>query len=343
MSVFARLGIATAWTVSFIVYRTPVRVGYFIADLIGFLLFARSRRYRRAVVENIRHVHAGRVDERRLRRQAVTVFRMSARNFWDLACLPRMSPDEVDRLMHAAKGDWTIFDQVMAKGKGAIAVTGHIGPFDFVGQHIAASPWKPLLLTASTVSSEFVFAAVTWARASAGGRIEVVSPATVRRCLKTLRGGGMIGIVTDRDVLGTGWPVRLFGKETTLPAGAVRLARDTGAPLIPMFGLRQDTTSRARRFVYYVEQPIYVPATADRNDDVARGLEQLVAVLERYIAMAPDQWVTFERIWPEPGAAPRRSVADGFRRVFRPGRDGLRGSGAPAAEPLAPAAAPETR
>ena len=55
-----------------------------------------------------------------------------------------------------------------------------------------------------------------------------------------------------------------------------------------------DNTSEA-----IIEPPITVPVTDDEEADIRATMTSIVSVIERYIKMYPDQWVAFERVWPE--------------------------------------------
>jgi KDO2-lipid IV(A) lauroyltransferase len=197
-----------------------------------------------------------------------------------------------------------------------------------------ASEFKPLVLTAPTVSP-FFFAGVTYLRASMGTRLEIHSTSSVRDMVRELQRGGMIGMFADRDFTDLGWPVKLFDAETTLPVGHVKLARQTGAPLVPWFGLREHTTERRRGFSFFSLEPIYIERTANREADIRCGLERVARIYESQISQAPDQWVMFQPVWP--ASASRRGLR-GFaaRRAARPGPAGSSDSAAPAGPPAAP-------
>jgi hypothetical protein len=83
----------------------------------------------------------------------------------------------------------------------------------------------------------------------------------------------------------------------------VRIARDSGAPIVPTFARREGDG-----YMILIEEPFFVPKTDNVEADVQAGLELLVAVLERNLRAAPDQWVMFQRVWTD---EPRQAV-----RVF---------------------------
>ena len=328
-----RWGIVVAWLFANFTRVTPIRVGYWLSDRVGDFAYWRTRVYRLGVIDNLRHVYRGQISEMALRRQARRVFRTSARNFWDLGRVPHMAPEEFSRIVRLPENDWSLIESIQAEGKGGIILTGHFGAFDFVGQTLFTRGYNPYVLTAPTVG-EFVYAAVTWLRSRKDAPMEDISPAAIRRMVRILLRGGFVGFVADRDFTDSGAPVALFGEVTTLPTGAVRMSRVTGAPIIPVFAVRDDASGRAQRYAFFISDPFVVQRTADEEADVEAGLRQMAAVLERYIAMFPEQWVMFQRVWPEEGK--RHRLIDTIRAAAAERRAALPG---PAGQPE-PAADP---
>ena len=298
-----RLSILAARLFSFITYYTPVWLGYLIADIAGHFLFWRFRGYRQSVIDNLRHAYRGQAADYELGRDARWVFRVSSRNFWDLGTLPRMSSERLEEMHHLAEGSWDALDEVLERGNGAILLTGHVGAFDFIGQYVIIGRHHPLVLTAPTVSP-YIFAGVTYLRASLGARIEVANSRSLRRVIRALRNGELVVMVADRAFTEHGYPVEFFGQRTRMPAGPVKLSREFGAPLVPLFTYRAHLKKRERKFILRLGEPYYVERTDDREADIARGMDWMASTLERYISYAPRQWVMFQKVWTESTAKP---------------------------------------
>lgn len=300
-----RLGRRAAWLVSQAIRPVPLTVCYWLADRCGDLAYVLLKTYRRNVTQNVAQALSPTASARQIERVARGVFRNSARNFIDLLRVPHLSPDELIRSIQVCPEDWAEFERLAASGGGAVIVTAHLGPFDYVGQLLSARGYRFTSLTTRTVP-ELLDAAVNYLRASRGLRIERATPGGVRRVIQALRRGELVGLVADCDFSRNGLPVTFFGKETTLPLGPVRLARSAGVPILAAF-----TRRRQRGYQVCLEPPFYVERTDDPTRDLRSGLQRLVELFERHIREAPEQWVIFQRVWPERPAPADRVFAAG--------------------------------
>jgi KDO2-lipid IV(A) lauroyltransferase len=127
------------------------------------------------------------------------------------------------------------------------------------------------------------------------------TPSGVRSVMRAVRRNEFAVFVADRDFFQNGYDVTFMGQETTLPPGPVRIARETGAPIIPIL------TRRVRRgHTVSFGEVFHVERTQDMKADLAVGMSRLVAALERWIISSLDQWVMFQRVWPEQKHVPVR-------------------------------------
>lgn len=276
---------------SWLATTLPLSVGYWLASRAGDLFYQFATGYRGNVIDNLRHVLGPAATQTELEHLAHQTFRYSAMNFYDLVRLKRLSIEQILKQV-VMLDSWEVVDREIAKGKGGIFVTGHMGAFDFAGQVIPHHRYKAVLVTVRTVS-EFIHEGVTYLRASQGFGVEEATPGGLRRLMRALRRGDTIGLATDRDFLRNGQTVQFFGEETTLPIGAVRLALETGAPILPILCRRH-----RHHHTMVFDTPFYMEKTGNLDADLQRGLQQLVEVFERQIRADPAQWVMFQRVWP---------------------------------------------
>ncbi len=145
-------------------------------------------------------------------------------------------------------------------------------------------------------------------RARSATGVRLVSLEAARRELRAaLRRGEYVGIVGDRDIIGGGVPVALFGAPAPLPVGPALLALESGAP-IHVAAVRR---LRGERYAGRLETILppdgaQVAGAGARRARIEALLAAEAAAFERLVADAPEQWWTiFFPIWPDLAPVPR--------------------------------------
>ena len=145
-----------------------------------------------------------------------------------------------------------------------------------------------------TVGDAGLQAWIERSRSRAG--ITVVPLERARRVLTAeLRAGRSVGLVADRDLTGGGVLVPFFGAPARLPVGPALLALETGAPLF-VGGARR---AHGGRYIGRLEL-LRAPEAGARRERTMALVNGTVAIFERLIADAPEQWWgCFHAIWPD--------------------------------------------
>lgn len=256
-----------------------------MAMLGGTLAYRASAGAREAVRENLSIVAPaiGRGDRERLVRQT---FVEQLRHYIEIFRLARLDHEMVRQAV--VTDGWERFDAAVARGRGVILASGHIGPVSVCGQIIVANGHE-VTLPIEKETGELA-RAINRARTRMGLRIvETDSALGIARVLKR---GGILGLLADRAITGVGERVPFFGRPALLPSAHVALALRTGAVLMPAFAHRDGSILRA-----VFEPELELPRTGDRDADVREGVRRWAGVLERHIRVAPEQWSVFEPVW----------------------------------------------
>jgi phosphatidylinositol dimannoside acyltransferase len=297
------LSIALAQSLSWTVGLMPDPARYWLADRAGDVWHRSAPTYRGNVRENLQQALGPERRDADLDALVRDVFRDNARNFTDLFQLPHWDRRDFDSKVRV--NDWSLLERAFDPGNGVVLVTAHLGAFDVVGQAISAHG-LPLTAVTGRTTTRFIFDAVNYLRASNDLKIVEANPGGVRTVIKALRRNEAAAFLADYDFFRNGLPVRFFGRETTLPPGPVRLARDTGAQVIGAFAQRC-------RDGYQVNftTPFNVEKTRDLEADLTAGMIKLVEMLERAIGPIPEQWVILQRVGPDAPADPVRIFPEG--------------------------------
>ncbi len=282
-----------AATLSWLARFTPDQVEDFIARRIGDLSYLKSRQWRASVESNIAHVIDQPESSAIVRRTARSIFQTNALNVATLLRSPHQSKRELLSKLTFTDQGWEVLEAALERNQGVIILTAHLGSFDTMGSAVAARGYPIAALTTRT-TNRFSFEFVSFLRQSHGVQLIETSSTGVREAIAHLRQGKVLCLLSDRDFFLNGQDVEFFGEETTLPTGAARLARDTGATIVPIFTVRHQ-----HGHALMIEPSFRVEKSADRDADVELGMKRVVGAMELAISNAPDQWVMFQRVWPE--------------------------------------------
>jgi lauroyl/myristoyl acyltransferase len=259
-----------------------------ICRFAGVVWYLTVPRVRRAVRHNLRHV-LGREPSRC---EIVAVFQNGILNYWDTFAIAHMSHETVLELVdiHGREHLETAF----AGGRGVVVASAHIGSVALVGQILPALGYKTTALLEPFDPPE-LYEFFARLRQSMGARLLPAGTAALRELLLALRRKEVIGLVTDRDVTGSGPMVPFFDAETQFPDGGAALSVRTGAPLVVAVCARRPDG----RFDAWMEPPLSAAPTGDPKRDVLQLTRALARRLEYHIAKHPEQWTVFQQRWPE--------------------------------------------
>jgi lauroyl/myristoyl acyltransferase len=116
-----------------------------------------------------------------------------------------------------------------------------------------------------------------------------------RTLLRAVRRGESVGMVADRDLMGNGLPVPLFGYPAPIPAGPALLAIETGVPVYVACARRKRGGRYAARLIL-----VDAPAEGTRRERVTGLTASIATAFESIIADAPEQWWgAFHPIWQD--------------------------------------------
>jgi lauroyl/myristoyl acyltransferase len=112
---------------------------------------------------------------------------------------------------------------------------------------------------------------------------------------RALEAGEIVLMQADRVMPGQrGAPVPFLDGHVLAPLGPVKMARMTGAPIVPVFAPRCGRSGRRVRII--IEAPIDPPASPDED---RAALEQLMALVARRVVETPEQWLMLHAAWLE--------------------------------------------
>jgi lauroyl/myristoyl acyltransferase len=264
----------------------PRRAAYRFADLVGDIAWLLNRPGRHAVRQNLSHV-LGRQPPWRLVRQ---VFRHGTRNYYDTFLIPNLSSAEILELVRVQ--NWSDLDRALQAGHGAIMVGVHLSSVALAGQVIAARG-HDVTTVVERVEPPDLFELLVRLRSGGGLRVLPLGSDLMRQLIAVLRRNGVVALVMDRDIAGTGVEVDFFGAPASLPSGAALLSLRTGAPILSAVAVRASDD----RFDGQIDSPIVVERGSSVAESVKRTTRLIASRFERHIRAHPEQWTVFQPLW----------------------------------------------
>jgi KDO2-lipid IV(A) lauroyltransferase len=187
--------------------------------------------------------------------------------------------------------------EALARGTGVILATAHVGNWDISARALHATG-RPVNMVMAREPNESTQEYARRSREQVGVKV-ILSDSSVFSAfnmIRALRQNEILAIQLDRGTTGPTAPagvtrVPFFGEETSFQEGPFHLARLSGAPVVPVFTLRQGL----RHYRIVLHPPRFV--SRDVPGDAALALRETVAILEDTIRRSPEQWFQFSPFW----------------------------------------------
>jgi KDO2-lipid IV(A) lauroyltransferase len=213
-------------------------------------------------------------------RMAVDSMRLSASG--PSALVPHVTGGESVRLVRDA----------LAKGRGAIILTGHVGNWELAGAYLAATGF-PLAAVVKAPSNPYMARHTERVRERLG--IESVDMPQAKTAIPlALRQNRAVALVADQGALRSNIWAPFFGRPTKTPAGPGLFAVRSGAPVL--FGALV-ATGHGR---YELMGEVMMEEATGEPDEVSQRIaEAFRARLEAVVRRYPEQYLWTHRLWKQ--------------------------------------------
>jgi KDO2-lipid IV(A) lauroyltransferase len=274
-------------TLGAVMERLPERFDVSLAQRLSMFVGRHNRSARENLRTNVAHalrVDTDALDAGTLEHFVDRGFESYGRYWAEGAKLPGIKPERVFARFRIGEGLEYLYD-AKAQGLGTIIALPHIGSWEWGGSFLN-SLGLGMTAIAEDLEPPALFAWFKEKRESIGIRIEPLDEHAGTVLLETLRGGGVIGLLSDRDIQGNGIEVEFFGERVRLPGGPATLALRTGATLVAAACY----SGPGRDHFAVITPPIRAERLGRLREDVTRVTQALASELEGLIRRAPEQW-----------------------------------------------------
>ncbi len=243
---------------------------------------------RENVRRNLRRVLGSSLESVEMERWINRALRSYGRYWAETAKLVNIPARERSRRFCISEGR-EYLEQIHAQGRGIIVALPHVGNWDWGGSYIA-SIGLPMTVVAEKLEPEELFDFFSAQRRAVGVEVVGLDDQASSALTRVLSGGGVVGLLCDRDIQGNGIEVDFFSTRVTVPAGPATLALRTGAALVPAACY----IGPGRDHFAVVGPPLDTTRRGRLREDVARVTQELIYELEDLIRRAPEQWHVLE-------------------------------------------------
>jgi lauroyl/myristoyl acyltransferase len=261
-----------------------------------------SHQIQRATAANARRIFGSEISDVRCREFARAVTGHFYDFVADVGRAARLTPQQMYQRVCGVEG-FEHYTAARAHKRGAIVVTAHMGSFEVGLAALRQHEQRVHVVFRRDPADRF-----DQIRQLLRQRLGVLEAPVEDgwglwiRLRDALMADEVVVVQGDRVMAGQkGQRVRFGDHHIMLPTGPVKLAQASGAPLVPIFSLREPDG----KIRIVIEEPFEV-----RADDETDPLDRLARALEKHVRARPEQWLMFHPAFCEDIDASNRGTTN---------------------------------
>lgn len=185
---------------------------------------------------------------------------------------------------------WEPLDRALDRGRGAIAVTAHLGNFE-LGGAVLSRRYRVLDVVKPQRNPLFDRYVQRLRHQRGIDTVPMQSPG--RAVLSHLRSGGLVTLLVDQDAGDAGTQLDFLGRRASAWTGAARFALRTSCPVVPVAMHRISESQHQLRIGDAIEPPV----DGDMEQAVVEYTRLISQAVEDFIRRDPQQWFWVHRRW----------------------------------------------
>ena len=260
-----------------------------MGDILGILWFDIFRIRRQVVIDNISRVFPEMTEKNKVVLGRWSLRNMG-RNLIEYCYLPFMSKSLVERFFRF-EGEHYV-QEALSQGKGVCFLTLHLGSGDLACSALSVKGY-PVHLISKIFKVKWLNDLWFGMREKVGTKF-IAPRNSSYHILKALKKNEIVIFVMDQF---TGPPIgvrtKFFGYETGTGFGLALMAQRSGAPVIPIYTIRQLDGTHVIR----IQPPIPFEDSDDRDESLAQMTQVYNDYLEKFVLECPEQWMWVHKRW----------------------------------------------
>ncbi|GAB3588977.1 phosphatidylinositol mannoside acyltransferase [Angustibacter peucedani] len=273
----------------------PEGVAYGLFDRVADVAWRREGKGVQRLQANLRRARPD-LDAAGLRALSRAGMRSYLRYWCDSFRLPDWAPERLTSTVTVV-GDEPV-RAALGSGRGVVMFLGHLGNWDHAGAWSTVN-LAPVTTVAERLRPERLFDRFVSFRERLGMRIVPLTGGSdvFRQLLKTLRDGGFVPLLADRDLTSGGVEVDFLGERARMAVGPAALALATGAALFTV-SIRYEERAGARHGIVITWHPQVDTSDVGSGRDAVAALTQRCAdQLGAAVREHPQDWHMLQRVF----------------------------------------------
>jgi KDO2-lipid IV(A) lauroyltransferase len=267
----------------------PRSLGVFIGSVLGHSAYLILKKDRVKAQRHLHLIYGNELSNAQCQVIARNLFINSGKNIIDIVRLKQHYHSQIKDLIDAEGLEH--FDRVYKRGKGVIAVTGHIGNFELLAAYFVNSGYNVAVIGREMYDRRLNRLLVQ--NREAVGLVNIDTQDSPRRVLKALKEGYALGVLIDTDSMRVRSEfVPAFGRLSYTPVGQSILGLKSGAGFVPMACVRKGS-----RYRVIVKPEVTIERGDNFEEDVYNITRKCTQALERIIDQYRDQWIWIHNRW----------------------------------------------
>lgn len=184
--------------------------------------------------------------------------------------------------------------QALSQGKGVIGLCAHFGNFTLMGAGLTSRGYPYSLVVRPADESRVETYFQEW-RDQLGFHSIPARPrlTAVRGSLGALRQNKILALFADQNKARGGVFVDFFGRPAGTVVGPAVMALKTGAPIVPIFNVRQGVNKHK----VIIGPPIEFEISGNQEKDILTVTAKITKVIEEFVRRYPTHWWWFHNRW----------------------------------------------
>jgi KDO2-lipid IV(A) lauroyltransferase len=257
---------------------------------VGRLGYYLDREHRKVALQNLHIAFGQERSEEELHVIAKKTFQNLGMMAMEFFRIPRMGVENFKKKLVVEGLDKVM--ELLKKKRGVLLLVSHFGNWELMGL-MSKVIGNPIMVIGKPMKNRYVDQFITGIREEAG--LEVIPPEKAsRKVIRALSENRLVGILIDqRAKRSEGVWADFFGRKAPTTPGLALLALKTGAPVLPVFMIRNGF----KRHRLLIKKPLELIRTGNVKKDVEANTQLMNQTLESVIRQYPDQWFWVHRRW----------------------------------------------